>query len=94
MKINEFGVEEWLNVWENDAIYDIAGSSIASMTLEEILELNPADKENLLNELLQKKMNYGWIEDLQNSKKKLLNCIKLLNQVKYCRPMELLELTF
>ncbi len=94
MKINEFGVEEWLNVWENDAIYDIAGSSIASMTLEEILELNPADKENLLNELLQKKMNYGWIEDLQNSKKKLLNYIKLLNQVKYFRPMELLELTF
>ncbi len=62
MKINAFGVEEWLNVWENDAIYDIAGSSIASMTLEEILELNPADKENLLKELLQKKMNYGWIE--------------------------------
>lgn len=34
MNIQPFGVEEWLNVWENDAIYDIAGSSISSMTLK------------------------------------------------------------
>ena len=39
MKIANFGVEEWLNVWENDAIYDIAGSSIASFTLEEIIKI-------------------------------------------------------
>lgn len=62
MEIQAFGVEEWLNVWENDAVYDIAGSSIASMTLEEILNLDPAGKDALLAELLQKKMNYGWIE--------------------------------
>lgn len=62
MEIQAFGVEEWLNVWENDAVYDIAGSSIASMTLEEILNLDPAGKDVLLAELLQKKMNYGWIE--------------------------------
>lgn len=62
MDIQAFGVEEWLNVWENDAIYDIAGSSIASMTLNEILELGPTGKEALLQQLLEKKMNYGWIE--------------------------------
>ena len=39
MKIANFGVEEWLNIWENDAIYDIAGSSIASFTLEEIIKI-------------------------------------------------------
>ena len=39
MKIANFGVEEWLNVWENDAVYDIAGSSIASFTLEEIIKI-------------------------------------------------------
>lgn len=33
MKIASFGVEEWLNVWENDAIYDIAGSSIDQLIL-------------------------------------------------------------
>lgn len=62
MKIEEFGVEEWLNTWENDAIYDIAGSSIASLTLDEILELGTVDKDKLLSELIGKKMNYGWIE--------------------------------
>ena len=25
MKIANFGVEEWLNIWENDAIYDMLG---------------------------------------------------------------------
>lgn len=62
MDIHAFGVEEWLNVWENDAIYDIAGSSIASLTLEEILAIGQPDKETVLRELLEKKMNYGWIE--------------------------------
>ena len=85
MKINAFGVEEWLNIWENDAIYDIAGSSIASMTLEEIVELNPADKENLLNELLQKKMNYGWIEGSPEFKKEVA---KLYQTVK---PSQILQ---
>ncbi|MBG9367473.1 aminotransferase [Streptococcus sp. NLN64] len=62
MDIQAFGVEEWLNVWENEAVYDIAGSSIVSMTLEEILTLGSSGKEELLNQVLVKTMNYGWIE--------------------------------
>lgn len=61
MKIPAFGVEEWLNIWENDARYDIAGSSIAALTLEEILNLG-GQKENILRQLAEKTMNYGWIE--------------------------------
>lgn len=62
MQVPCFGVEEWLNVWENDAIYDIAGSSIASFTLEEIIEIGHKTKEEFFQEMLEKKMNYGWIE--------------------------------
>ena len=62
MKIPCFGVEEWLNVWENDAVYDIAGSSIASFTLEEIIALGGLTPEKFFEELAKKKMNYGWIE--------------------------------
>ncbi len=37
MKLPRFGVEEWLNVHENSAIYDIAGVSISSLTLRNYL---------------------------------------------------------
>lgn len=62
MKLPSFGVEEWLNVWETKAIYDIAGSSIDSLTLEEILALGQKDTSTLLSSVLNIKMNYGWIE--------------------------------
>lgn len=62
MKVPSFGVEEWLNVWENDAIYDIAGSSIASFTLEEVIALGGKTQEEFFADLVKKKMNYGWIE--------------------------------
>lgn len=62
MKIPNFGVEEWLNVWENDAIYDIAGSSIASFSLEEIISIDGTTPKEFFEGLLKKKMNYGWIE--------------------------------
>ncbi|WP_057756290.1 aminotransferase [Weissella kandleri] len=62
MRINAFGVEDWLNVWEKSATYDIAQSTISSMTMNEILNLdgrNGAEFYSLLND---QKMNYGWIE--------------------------------
>lgn len=33
MDIKTIGVEDWLNVWEKSATYDIAQSTIASMTM-------------------------------------------------------------
>lgn len=62
MKIANFGVEEWLNTWENLATYDISQSTVSSMTLEEILELEPDKGEKFLADLKGKKFNYGWIE--------------------------------
>ena len=40
MDIKTIGVEDWLNVWEKSATYDIAQSTIASMTMGEILQLS------------------------------------------------------
>lgn len=62
MKIAHFGVEEWLNEREKSAIYDLAGSSIASFTLEEIISIDGTQPQDFFSELLPKKMNYGWIE--------------------------------
>lgn len=61
MDIKTIGVEDWLNVWEKSATYDIAQSTISSMTMEEILKLD--DKGAYFYEQLNsEKMNYGWIE--------------------------------
>lgn len=62
MDIKAFGVEEWLNEWEQEAIYDIAGSSIASMSLDEMLSLGTVGKDKFIEDLLAQQMNYGWIE--------------------------------
>ncbi|GKQ42461.1 aminotransferase [Companilactobacillus sp. RD055328] len=62
MEINAFGVEEWLNVWEKSATYDIAQSTISSMTMDEILNLDGNQGEEFYKLLNSQKMNYGWIE--------------------------------
>lgn len=62
MKIEGFGVEEWLNVWEKSAVYDIAQSTISSMTLQEILDLEEDGGKAFMAQLMQEKFNYGWIE--------------------------------
>lgn len=62
MKLPRFGVEEWLNVHENSAIYDIAGVSISSLTLEELFALSSTNPEDFYKKLQGTKLNYGWIE--------------------------------
>lgn len=62
MDIKTIGVEDWLNVWEKSATYDIAQSTIASMTMGEILQLDGQAGATFYDRLSQEKMNYGWIE--------------------------------
>jgi len=76
MEIASFGVEEWLNVWENDAIYDIAGSSIASFSLEEIISINGATPKEFFDGVVKTKMNYGWIEGSPEFKKEVSKLYK------------------
>lgn len=85
MDIAKFGVEEWLNVWENDAKYDIAGSSISAMTMEEIIACGPMTSDDFFKSLLQTKMNYGWIEGSPEFKEEVS---KLYNTV---RPSQVLQ---
>lgn len=62
MNIATIGVEDWLNVWEKSATYDIAQSTISSMTMGEILELDGEGGATFYERLNKEKMNYGWIE--------------------------------
>ena len=69
MKLPRFGVEEWLNVHETEAIYDIAGVSIDSLTLQGLFELTGISQEKFYQELSTTKLNYGWIEGSSKFKK-------------------------
>lgn len=69
MKLPRFGVEEWLNVHEKSATYDIAGVSIDALTLQELFDLAGVSSEKFYQELLEKKLNYGWIEGSPEFKK-------------------------
>ncbi len=62
MHIATIGVEDWLNVWEKSATYDLAQSTISSMTMEDILSLDGSGGAEFYANLDKKKMNYGWIE--------------------------------
>lgn len=76
MKLPRFGVEEWLNVHEKSAIYDIAGVSIKALTMEELFDLSGLDKEAFFAQLLKKKMDYGWIEGSPEFKTQLASLYK------------------
>ncbi|MFV0555871.1 MAG: aminotransferase [Lactovum sp.] len=71
MELKQFGVEDWLNVWERSATIDIAQSTISSMTLQEILELEEDAGKSFLEILKSEKFNYGWIEGSPDFKKEV-----------------------
>ncbi len=62
MDIKTIGVEEWLNVWEKSATWDIAQSTISSLTMGELRALDEQDGATFYERLDREKMNYGWIE--------------------------------
>ncbi len=62
MEIAGFGVEDWLNVYEKEAKFDIAQSSIAAFTLEEIIEIDGTDVDTFFEKLAKMEVNDGWIE--------------------------------
>ena len=61
MKIKTFKVEQWMNDYENDAIYNLGETCIDSMTLGELIELSGQDPEKYLAALKDKRMTYGHI---------------------------------
>jgi len=61
MKIKTFKVEQWMNDYENDAIYNLGETCIDSMTLGELIELSGQNPEKYLSALKDKRMTYSHI---------------------------------
>lgn len=63
MKIRKFGVEIWMNRYENECRYNLAETCVASLTLEQLLRI-AGKKDTVLSDLLPMQMTYG---DIQGS---------------------------
>lgn len=61
MKIRDFGVEMWMNAYENECAYNLAETCVESLTVGELLELAGC-REQALADILSMKLTYGAIE--------------------------------
>lgn len=61
MKIKNFGVEIWMNQYENHCTYNLAETCVESLTVEQLLTLS-GRKDSFLGEILPMKLTYGAIE--------------------------------
>ena len=68
MEIEKFKVEDWFNKYEKLSTYDMADTCVESLSLNELLNLT-GDKEKSLEELFDKKLNYGEIQGSNRLKK-------------------------
>lgn len=62
MNIKTFAVEQWMNLYEMEAVYNIAETCVESMTVNELISLDGTDPEKFLIELGKNQLTYGHIE--------------------------------
>ena len=61
MKIKTFKVEQWMNEYENDAVYNLAETCVDSLTLRELLTLAGEEPEKYLASLADTRLSYSHI---------------------------------
>jgi len=59
--IEPFKVEIWMNEWENHCTFNLAETCVASITIDELLQMSGRNSSDL-SALLPMKMTYGAIE--------------------------------
>lgn len=61
MKIKPFGVEIWMNEFENHCEFNLGETCVASLTIEQLLQMS-GKNDTVLSDLLPMKMTYGAIQ--------------------------------
>ncbi len=78
MKIRDFGVEIWMNLYENNCEHNLAETCVESMTVNQLLDFT-GDRDNIINNILQMEMSYG---DIEGSPKLIKGVQSLYNTIK------------
>ena len=61
MEIREFGVEHWMDLYENHCELNLAETCVESLTVEELLRMS-GRQDSILDEMLPLKLTYGAID--------------------------------
>lgn len=61
MKIKPFGVEIWMNEFEDHCEFNLGETCVASLTIEQLLQMS-GKNDSVLSDLLPMKMTYGAIQ--------------------------------
>lgn len=75
MKIDKFKVEEWFNLYENKAVYDLADTCVESLSIDELLDI-VGDRKQHISEIFKRKLNYGDIHGSSRLKKAISTMFK------------------
>lgn len=71
MKLDNFKVESWMTLHEQDCLYNLADTCVNSLSLEDLFKYCDNSKD-VINQLLKIKLNYGPIEGSLDLKEKIL----------------------
>lgn len=61
MRIPAFAVEEWMNEYEHEAIYNIAETCVDSLTVEELIAIDGTNPADFFADVAKQKLTYGHI---------------------------------
>ena len=75
MKIRDFGVEMWMNAYENNCTYNLAETCVKSLTIKELISLS-GDPEKVWDDIYNMQMTYGDIEGSRKLKEGLTKLYK------------------
>lgn len=78
MKIDNFKIEDWFNEYEKLSKYDMADTCVESLSLDGLLEI-VGDKEEHLQTILKKQLNYGDIQGSLRLKRAISTLYKGVN---------------
>jgi aspartate/methionine/tyrosine aminotransferase len=62
LDVKHFAIEEWMNAYEHEAVYNMAETCVDSLTLEELVSIGGEDPDQFFKALYDKKLTYGYIE--------------------------------
>jgi aspartate/methionine/tyrosine aminotransferase len=59
LEIKEFGVEQWMNDYEDDAQFNLGETCVSPLSLHDLLMVTHVDEPKFMHELLHKRLTYG-----------------------------------